>query len=525
MNNPLQLPNPLPDELADRMFKDRKVRRAITRESHFLFFHFYFAHYVTYPTAPFHFELFRLTEDDAARNLVVVAFRDSGKSTLITTSYPLWAILGRQQMKFVLILCQSRLQAKAHMMNLKRELEGNVLLKNDLGPFQEESDEWGSTSLVFSRLNARITAASTEQSIRGLRHRQHRPDVIIGDDLEDLASTRTHESRQKTFDWLTGEVMPAGSRKARLILVGNYLHDDALLMRMKRKIELGELKGVFRAYPLQLDDGTISWPGKYPDQQSIDELRKEKGDDAFLREYQLKIINPEGQIIFKEWIGNYEEIPPVLRGETTYLTTGIDLALVKKDSADFTAMVSARIIVRDNKPTIYILPHPINKRLEFPEQRQTAMNLVDTSGDSYHYLFIESYGMQGALVQELTDLGYKAEGATLPGSKDERLRFASTHVQNGTVRFPKKGCEDLLRQLLYFGVEKHDDLADAFAILVTKVMDTDRKRRGGFCVPSLRISKQSFYDRGGSEDWADREDRIMLGKINPRHGTWHRIMG
>ena len=73
------------------------------------------------------------------------------------------------------------------MVNLKRELEDNDLLKNDLGPFQEESDEWGSISLVFSNMNARITVASSEQSIRGMRHGQHRPDLIIGDDVEDMA--------------------------------------------------------------------------------------------------------------------------------------------------------------------------------------------------------------------------------------------------------------------------------------------------------------------------------------------------
>ncbi len=116
MNNLLQPQNPLSEQLADRMFKDRKVRRAITRESHFLFFHFYFAHYVTHPTAPFHFELFRLTEDDSVRNLVVVAFRDSGKSTLMTTSYPLWAILGSQ----------AKLENDHRGVNVKRGLRTRV---------------------------------------------------------------------------------------------------------------------------------------------------------------------------------------------------------------------------------------------------------------------------------------------------------------------------------------------------------------------------------------------------------------
>ena len=59
------------------------------------------------------------------------------KSTIITMSYPIWTILGEQQKRFVLILCQTRVQAKQHMVNLKRELESNTLLKNDLGAFPE----------------------------------------------------------------------------------------------------------------------------------------------------------------------------------------------------------------------------------------------------------------------------------------------------------------------------------------------------------------------------------------------------
>lgn len=97
----------LPSELAAKMFRDRRVRTAITRQSHFMFFHFYLAHYVKYATAAFQREMFYLSEQQDIRNLFIVAFRGSAKSTIFTTSYPVWAILGEQQKKFVLILCQT----------------------------------------------------------------------------------------------------------------------------------------------------------------------------------------------------------------------------------------------------------------------------------------------------------------------------------------------------------------------------------------------------------------------------------
>lgn len=514
MTNPPLPQTILTEQLADRMFKDRKVRRAITRQSHLLFFHFYFAHYVTYQTAPFHFELFQLTEDKSVKNLVVVAFRDSSKSTIMTTSYPLWAILGQEQKKFALILCQTRLQARSHMRNLKRELETNTLLKNDLGPFQEESDEWGAMSLVFSRLNARITAASTEQSIRGLRHNQYRPDVIIGDDLEDMASTRTHESRQKTFDWLMGEVLPAGSRHTRLILVGNYLHDDALLMRIRRKIEAGEMKGVFRSYPLQSDDGTISWPGKYPDQKSIDELRAEKGDAAFLREYQLKIISPEGQVIKREWIKKYDPDNPPTFPDYRGTIVGVDLAISQNDGADYTAMVAAKVYGYGKDLKIVILPVLVNEHLSSHETSRKIAALNEAFQVSRPVFFgVEIVSYQASLLELINPTEVSVEPIT-PGGQDKHawLTLYAARIQTGMVLFPAQGGDLLINQLTGFGSERYDDLADAFTIMMRRI---DMLRQH----PPIRVVRPPH-----GHGWFDR-DNISSPRFGSGGYPWTRLMG
>ena len=121
-----------------------------------------------------------MTEDESIKLAVIVAFRGSAKSTIVTMSYALWSILGIQQKKFVLILSKTQSQAKTHFTNLKRELESNELLRADLGPFKEESDEWGSFTIVIPKYNARITAASSEQSIRGIRHGESPPSTHSG---------------------------------------------------------------------------------------------------------------------------------------------------------------------------------------------------------------------------------------------------------------------------------------------------------------------------------------------------------
>lgn len=465
------------------MIQDRKVRTAICRQSHFVFFHFYFAHYVKYKTAWFQREIFSLTEQADIKNIFIVAFRGSGKSTIITTSYPLWAILGEQQKKFVLILCQTQAQAKQHMMNLRRELENNALLKSDLGPFREEADEWGSSSLVFSKLDARITAVSSEQSIRGLRHNQYRPDLMIADDVEDLSSTKTREGRNKTYQWLTSEVIPAGDRDTRLIVIGNLLHEDSLLMRLNEDLEKGKINGEFKRYPL-IQNGKILWPGKYPDMDVIeDEKRKAGNEFAWQREYMLHIVPDEEQAIHRDWIQYYDELPDRNEvdwgGYSKYLEVrlGMDLAISQREVADFTAIVPALIFDSGSKAKIYILPNIINRKMTFPETVDLCKDLNKTykefGCDGSPTFIIEDVAYQKALPQQLEHEGIHNVKSVRPGNNDKRSRLVLTAhlVKTGKVLFPRQGAEQLINQIVHFGVEKHDDLADAFSSLVLSAVE------------------------------------------------------
>lgn len=459
--------------LINRMMKDRLVRTSITRDSFLYFFHFYYAHYVKYETADFQKEIIHNLEKSALENMYVVAFRGSGKSTMVTTAYPIWAILGKQQKKFCVVFCQTRTQAKQHMMNIRSELEGNDLLKKDLGPFQEESDEWGSYSLVFNKSGARITVASTEQSIRGIRHNEHRPDLIICDDVEDVQSTKTREGRDKTYQWLYGEVIPSGDRKTRLIIVGNLLHEDSLLMRIKDDIENKRSRGIFREYPLIDDYNECLWPGKYPKPQDLEEEKmKVASEISWQREYLLRIIPSDDQVIYPEWIQYYDDLPGTKHKAYRGTYAGVDLAISTKDSADYTAIVSAHVYGRREKMRIYILPNPIAKKLNFPAQVDLMKNFKNTQMPRRQdTLFVESVSYQEALPQMLEINGIEAEAVKPRGDKRTRLSLTSTSIKSGIIKFPRQGCDDLIRELVGFGVEKHDDLADAFSLLVNATLD------------------------------------------------------
>lgn len=48
-------------------------------------------------------------------------------------------------------------------------------------------------------------------------------------------------------------------------------------------------------------------------------------------------------------------------------------------------------------------------------------------------------------------------------------------IQRGVILFPHKGAEELIMQLVGFGVEKHDDLVDALTMAVLEFVRDDNK--------------------------------------------------
>src|SRR3989344_7615947 len=215
----------------EELIQDRIFRIHTTRSSHFWFFNTYFPHYVEFKTADFQKEIFYLTQDENERFVVIVAFRGSAKSTIMTLSYPVWAMVGNLSKKFIILISQTQQQSRLILSNIKREFETNELLISDVGPFGQDDDEWRANSLVISRYDTRITAISSGESIRGLRHLENRPDLIICDDVEDLNSVKTREGRVKSYEWLTGDVIPAGAKKTKYIIIGNLLPEASLMMR------------------------------------------------------------------------------------------------------------------------------------------------------------------------------------------------------------------------------------------------------------------------------------------------------
>jgi predicted phage terminase large subunit-like protein len=211
--------------------------------------------------------------------------------------------------------------------------------------------------------------------------------------------------------------------------------------------------------------------------EDIESLRTSIGTDtAWYREYLLRIISDADRLVHPEWIQYYDEIPEELDRHFLYTATGIDLAISERESADYTAMVSAKVYGNGDNMKVYILPHPVNERLSFPQTYEKAKFISKELGNGYYTkLLIEDVGYQRALIQNLENSGVPAEGVKVSGQdKRSRLALVTYLIQQGKILFPDNDrARELVLQLTGFGVEKHDDLADAFSLLLLKILEDD----------------------------------------------------
>ncbi len=512
-------------KILDQIYSSREFRKELSDSNMFWFFSIYFARYIQYETAEFQKEIISLVSDQNIKIAAITAFRNSAKSTICSLVLPIWGIVGKWREKYVVIVCQTQARAREILANIRAELEMMGVLVEDYQPREGKTNKWSEDTIVIPKYGAKISVISINESIRGLRYLQYRPDLIICDDLEDVPSCQSYENRKKLWQFVNGELIPAGDKNTKYVFIGNKVHNDSLMMKLKNAIESGKMKGVYREYPLIGKNGKIAWPGKFPDMKSIDELKANYASEIdYLRE-QMLLILPEGDAIVKpEDIHYYKELP---KERPEYLIISIDPAFSEESSSDNTAITVMAVYKDGERLKIYILPPVINKKMS-TELLIEEVKRILSSLDKYVIarIYVEDVSAQKTIVDMLQYANIPAEGVGI-GGKDKKVRLSAIYpwIKNGQILFPITGAEELINQLLYFGTERYDDAVDALTLAINKLIKDENqptsmplmiKLDEPFCdsvVNQLKESNRtSLYFRTG--DWADRDDESIFRKHN-----------
>lgn len=513
-------------EILDQISSSREFRKKLANSNMFWFFSVYFAHYIEYKSAKFQKEIFSLVSGDN-QIVAITAFRNSAKSTICSLILPIWGIVGKWKKKFVVIVCQNQSRAKDTLSNIRMELETIGIFVQDYQPRAGKTDKWSEDTIILPKYKAKVSVISIGEAIRGMRHLQFRPDLIICDDLEDVPSCQNYESRKKLWQFINGELIPAGDRNTKYVFIGNKVHNDSAMMKLKKAIKSKVMKGVYREYPLINHKGVIAWPGKYPNIRAIDRLKATYASEIdYQREQMLKIL-PEGDAIIKpEDINYYDELPNL---EPEFFIISVDPAFSQENWADKTAIITAAVFKIRKTWKIYIYPNPINQKLTVTQMSEKIKAIINSfNGRPVVRIFVEGGSSQIGLIQMLQSDNISAEGVPIKGrDKKARLHISSPWIKKGQILFPYSGSQELVNQTLYFGTERYDDLVDALTLMVLALLDIinnptsesrfikmDQSIQESICINSA----PGLYDLGGQkEDWGDGDDKQMFKKLKMRN--------
>jgi len=212
------------------------VRRKQAQHDLCFFAHTYFPHYIKAADAELHTYLYHrlpeIVDHDEGGHEAIAAPRGNAKSTIVTQIFVLWCIVtGRK--RYPLIVMDALDQAATMLEAIKAELAFNPRLAMDYPEATGDGRVWQVGTIVTAN-DAKVQAFGSGKRMRGLRHGPYRPDLVIGDDLENDENVRSPDQRDKLENWLKRTVLSLGAADDSMdvIIIGTILHYDSVLSRL-----------------------------------------------------------------------------------------------------------------------------------------------------------------------------------------------------------------------------------------------------------------------------------------------------
>jgi predicted phage terminase large subunit-like protein len=269
--------------------------------------------------------------------LNLIGPRGSAKSTIATLCYVLRAAVEVWE-PYIWIVSDTIPQAQMHLENVKTQLLENRRLAEFYPRAVGRGPTWRA-ELVELPTGTAIEALSTGQRIRGRRFNEHRPSLIICDDLQNDSHIASASQREVSRRWFHGLLMRAGDPRTNIINLATALHREALAMELlgaagwtsrrfaaiqswPTNLELWtqweaiyadaenpnarhDARAFYDARKQEMDAGaSVLWEAE-EDLYTLMRMRVESGRTAFEREKQGSPVDPELCEWPEEYFGNH----------------------------------------------------------------------------------------------------------------------------------------------------------------------------------------------------------------------------
>ncbi len=476
----------------------------------------YFPHYFSRPSPEFHKELDAIWQQGVLKGQypitpvkikeisrmngtkrVAAAPRGHAKSTTLTFKGTMHAIVYGYK-HYPIIISDSSEQAEGFLDNIRVEFEENEFLKEDFGDLTGKV--WRSNVLITST-NIKVEAIGSGKKIRGRKHRNWRPDLIVLDDIENDENVRTPEQRSKLENWFLKAVSKAGDDYTDIVYIGTLLHYDSLLAKTLKNPGYKAIKYKAVISFSKADDLWKKWEDIYTDLSNDNHeedarayfeanrdamlegtqvlweeklsyydlmvMRVTEGEASFNSEEQNEPINPEDCIFNKEWFEFYNEAEIDFNSRDYMFFGFVDPSLGKTKHSDFSAIIT--MAKHKVSGYMYVMDADIERRHPdkiIEDVLEKERWLRRDFGRGYKKFGAETVQFQWFLKEELAKASAKA-GLYLPieevpqvSDKTMRVQTLQPDVKNHYIKFNKRH-KLLLEQMEHFPMGAHDDGPDA----------------------------------------------------------------
>ena len=451
-------------------FKDRskteqtaRIKRA--ENDYFFFARTYLPHYFESESAEFHAELIERVDARPLPGIMpfvmgaAAAPRGFSKSTVVSFGYSLWCLVFRKR-HFIIIGSETADLAEEIVASIGVELKENPRIRYD---FSIRLAKLAGGELVVAG-GGKVKGRGAGQQMRGLKHRNKRPDLIILDDMESDESGSNPKRVKKLLNWVKGTVIGAFGKIGTLFWVGTIVANGSALDTVLNSDDEPWPNWWRKKYQAIKKDGTSLWPQRYP----IEELKALKagmGSVAFEREKQNNPLDKDA--MFQDGWLKFFGFDPRTPPPGMALAAFADPSARDGESHDYKALITVGLY----DLLFFVLDAFIRKC----SLATFAEAIVARSQElPFTVLGIEDNGFQALFVEAVQNAADE-EGVIIPLrpighhgiSKEMRLAGLSPLVERGKVLFlpPDKRDADykrLIEQLTYFpSTIVHDDGPDA----------------------------------------------------------------
>ena len=423
--------------------------------------------------------------------IAIAAPRGFAKSTAITHSYTLACVMFRER-SFVLLISGTEAQAILFLNDIKNELKDNTSIHQLFGTCKFIKD--AETDIIVEMQDGhrfRIMAKGSEQSLRGAKWMNKRPDLVVCDDIEEDEQVMNKDRRDKFRRWFFGALVPVRSDNGIIRIVGTILHMDALLERLMPEFQLAmsnqykKRRDVLKVEPLKLyTDVKLPWKAvKYrahddafehllwPEKKNKEELKSIRENyiaqglpEVYSQEF-LNIPIDDSTAFFKK--GDFMNRTEEQKKRPLRFYIAGDLAISEKDRADWSAFVVGGL---DQDGILHIV--------NVIRERMNALEICDTIFALENLYKPEVFAIEeGQISKAIGPFLYEEMpkrniwpqifGVKPSTDKLNRARSIQARMRAKGVRFDFDAdwFQVFQDECTRFPRDKHDDQVDAFAYL------------------------------------------------------------